>query len=209
MIKIRRRKMGRKKTERVYTPLESMSHFAKKIASFGDNIAYRYFDKDRNLLSITYKNLSRRIHSVAAGFASVGLAGKRIAIIGETSVDWICAYVASVASGGVAIPLDKELDVNELSGFLEFAEADAIVYSATFNEKFKNIATSHPTVSRMIPLAPVKGTFEDNDRILPFEELLALGETGVANGYQYPRSPTSTAWRRCSLPPAPREAANA
>lgn len=178
--------MGRKKTERVYTPLESMSHFAKKIASFGDNIAYRYFDKDRNLLSITYKNLSRRIHTVAAGFASVGLAGKRIAIIGETSVDWICAYVAAVASGGVAVPLDKELDVNELSGFLEFAEADAIVYSATFNEKFKNIAASHPTVRRMIPLAPVKGTYEDNDRILPFEDLLTLGETGVANGYQYP-----------------------
>ena len=178
--------MGRKKTERVYTPLESMSHFAKKIASFGDSIAYRYFDKDRNLLSITYKNLSRRIHTVAAGFASVGLAGKRIAIIGETSVDWICAYVAAVASGGVAVPLDKELDVNELSGFLEFAEADAIVYSATFNEKFKSIAASHPTVSRMIPLAPVKGTYENNGRILPFEELLALGETGVANGYQYP-----------------------
>ena len=107
--------MGRKKTERVYTPLESMSHFAKKIASFGNSVAYRYFDKDRNLLSITYQELSLRMQTAAAGFASIGLAGKRIAIIGETSVDWICAYVASVASGGVAIPLDKELDVNELS----------------------------------------------------------------------------------------------
>ena len=62
--------MGRKKTERKYTPLESVSHFAEKIGAFGDSIAYRYFDKDRNLLSITYGELSARIKKTAAGYAA-------------------------------------------------------------------------------------------------------------------------------------------
>ncbi|MBE6633778.1 MAG: long-chain fatty acid--CoA ligase [Ruminococcaceae bacterium] len=178
--------MPRKKTERIYTPINSMSHFATKLASFGDRTAYRYFDSEHNLLSITYKNLSARFKRQAAGYAAAGLAGKRIAVIGETSVEWICSYVAAIASGGVAIPMDKELDVEEISGFLEFAEADAIVYSALFNEKFAKLAESHPTVTTLIPIAPKKGTYENNPRILPYSKLLELGEDAIKDGYQYP-----------------------
>ena len=111
--------MGRKKTERNFIPLESMSHFAQKLAAFGDRTAFRYFDSDRNLLSITYKNLSVRFLRQAAGYAAAGLAGKRIAVIGETSVEWVSSYVAAIAAGGVAIPMDRELDVEEIYRFLE------------------------------------------------------------------------------------------
>ena len=93
--------MGRKKTERIYTPVESMSHFAKKIGSFGDKTALRYFDKERNLHTMTYRSLSARILRVAAGYTAAGLAGKRIAIIGETSPDWIASYIAAIAAGGM------------------------------------------------------------------------------------------------------------
>ena len=62
--------MGRKKTERIYTPVESMSHLAKKIGSFGDKTALRYFDKERNLHTMTYRSLSARILRVAAGYAA-------------------------------------------------------------------------------------------------------------------------------------------
>lgn len=177
--------MGRKKTERVYTPLESMSHFARKLSAFGDRTAFRYFDRDRNLLSITYRNLSVRFRRQAAGLEAAGLAGKRIAIIGETSVEWICSYVAAIAAGGVAIPLDRELDVEEISNFLAFAEADAIVYAPSFNGKLDALAQAHPTVKTLIPLDPVKGTWESNPRILPYDRLMEVGEERAA-AYQYP-----------------------
>ncbi len=181
-----RKKMGRKKTERIYTPIESISHFAKKIGSFGSKTAYRYFDKDRNLLSITYRNLSNRFLKQAAGLSAAGLAGKRIAVIGETSVDWVASYVSAIAAGGVAIPMDRELDVEEISGFLAFAEVDAIVYSSTFNDKFAVIAEAHPTIKTLIPMAPAKGSYENNPRILPLETLLEMGEEAVEAGYRYP-----------------------
>ena len=178
--------MQRKQTERVYTPIESISHFAKKIGSFGDKIAYRYFDHEHNLLSISYRNLSARFRRQAAGYAAVGLAGKRIAVIGETSVEWICSYVGAIAAGGVAIPMDRELDVEEIYNFLEFAEADAIVYSSSFCNKFEALEKGHPTVKTLIPIRPKKGTYEDNPRILPYEKLMELGEEAVEAGYQYP-----------------------
>ena len=178
--------MARKKTERVYKPIESMSHFATKLASFGDRTAFRYFDYDHNLLSITYRNLSARIKRQAAGYAAAGLAGKRIAVIGETSVEWVCSYAAAIAAGGVAIPMDKELDTEEILGFLAFAEADAIVYSRLFNEKFAGLAKEHETVSRLIPMTPVKGTYENNPRILPYADLMEMGAEAVERGYEYP-----------------------
>ena len=94
--------IARKKTERRFTPIESISQFADKLGGFGDATAYRYFDRDRNLCSLSYAELSARIRRQAAGLASAGLAGKRIAVIGETSVEWVTSYTAIIASGGVS-----------------------------------------------------------------------------------------------------------
>ena len=67
--------MGRKKTERIYTPVKSMSHFAQKLSAFGDKTALRYFDKEHNLHTMTYRSLSARFLRQAAGYAAAGLAG--------------------------------------------------------------------------------------------------------------------------------------
>ncbi len=163
-----------------------MREFAQNIGKFGDRTAYRYFDRQRNLLSLTYRNLSARFLQQAAGFSAAGLAGKRIAVIGETSVEWVCSYVAAIASGGIAIPLDRELEVSEISNFLAFAEADAIVYSHSFNEKFVNLTEGHPTLKTLIPMAPEKGTYENDPRILSYAALMDLGEDAVKAGYAYP-----------------------
>ena len=174
-----------KQTERIYNKIESLAGFATNLASFGDRVAYRYFDKERNVISMTYEELSQKILRQAAGYAKLGLAGKRIAIIGETSVEWVCSYVATVAGGGIAIPLDRELEVSEIERFLEFAEADAIVYSASFNTKFENLAKGHPTVSKLIAMDPAEDA-EANDRVIGYEKLMELGAAGVEEGYAYP-----------------------
>lgn len=178
--------MARKTTERIFTPAENMAHLARKIAKNGERTAYRYFDRQRNLLSLTYRNFSALILKEAAGLKAAGLAGKRIAVIGETSVEWVASYMAAVASGGVAIPLDRELEVSEIEGFLAFAEADAIVYSRGFNAKFDSLKAGHPTVTRLIPMEPEKGADTDNPRVLPYSALLDLGEEELKNGYDYP-----------------------
>ncbi len=177
---------NRKKTERIYTPIENMQHFVTKLASHGDRTAYRYFDRARNLHSITYRNLSAKFMQVAAGYTKAGLAGKRIAIIGETSVEWVAAYVGTIAAGGIAIPMDRELDAKQIKGFLEFAEADAIVYSHTFNEKFEGLAANHPTITVQIPIEPERGTWEDKAEVLPFARLLEYGEDAIKEGYALP-----------------------
>ena len=176
----------KQQTTRDFTPIESMKHFVQKLAKFGDRTAYRYFDRQHNLLSLTYRNLSAKFLQQAAGYTAAGLAGKRIAVIGETSVEWVSSYVAAIAAGGIAVPMDRELDVEQIKGFLEFAEVDAVVYSHTFNEKFAELAKNHPTVKVQIPMDPDKGTWEDRPYILPYAKLMDMGDDAVKAGYEMP-----------------------
>lgn len=176
--------MSRKKSERLFTPVESFATFPSKLENFGDRIAYRYFDAKRNVIDMTYAELGQKIRRQAAGLAKLGLAGKRVAVIGETSVEWVCTYISVVAAGGVAIPMDRELDVEQIEGFFAFAETDAVVYSKSFNEKFAGLCDRHPTVKVQIPISPAEGC-EKTDSVVPYETLMELGAQAEAD-YEFP-----------------------
>ena len=177
-----------KKTVRDFTPVKSMKHFCEKIELNNDKNAFLWFDSKRELHTVSYKELAQIIKKEAAAFNAIGLSGKRIAVVGETSHFWVTTYAAAIASGNVVIPLDKELKIEELEGFLEFAEADAIVYSAAFNQKFENAINNHPTVSKFITLDATDCTYADNEKLITIDELLKIGEKAVADGYSYPES---------------------
>lgn len=177
---------GGKKTVRDFTPVTSMKHFCEKIEKNGESNAFMWYDSQRELHTVSYSELASIIKKESAGFTKLGLHGKRIAVVGETSHLWVTTYAAAIASGNVVIPLDKELKIEELEGFLEFAEADAIVYSAAFNQKFENAVQNHPTVSKFIPMDISDCSYADNDKVVALDELIKLGEAEVENGYAYP-----------------------
>ena len=95
--------MARKKTERIFTPIDSMSQFARKLAEFGEKTAFRWLDKEKKIQSMSYAALSEQILTEAAGLEAVGLAGKRVAVIGETSVAWVTTYISVIAAGGYLV----------------------------------------------------------------------------------------------------------
>ncbi len=175
-----------KKTVRNFTPVASIKHFSEKIADNGYKIAFMWFDEARELHEMTYLELSDTIKNAAAAFCSMGWRERRIAIIGEPSPQWVVTYAAAIASGNVAIPLDKELELKEIEGFLSFAEADALVYSGGFNKTFEKTVKSHPTVSLYIPLSLEDCPYAGRDNVLSFDELLARGARHIAGGFTLP-----------------------
>ena len=177
---------GGKKTIRDFTPVTSMKHFCEKIEINNEKNAFMWYDNQRELHSVSYSELALTIKKEAAAFSKIGFSGKRIAIIGETSYLWVSTYAAAIASGNVVIPLDKELKIEELEGFLEFAEADALVYSASFNQKFESTVQNHPTVSKFIPMDVSDCSYADNEKVISLDEFMKLGEEEIENGYTFP-----------------------
>ncbi|MBR7182113.1 MAG: AMP-binding protein [Clostridia bacterium] len=138
-----------------------------------DKTAY-ILPKGKELINLSYKDFYTMTLRLAKGITAVGLAGKRVAVIGETSPEWVATYLAVVVTGGVIVPMDKELAIGEIEGFLASVEAEAIVYSAHFNGKFDAAMAEHPSLRLFVPMAPAEGT--EGEKILPLTALLEKGD---------------------------------
>lgn len=175
----------KKKTERQFKVVNSMSMLCDVLREHGSKNAFMWFDRSRNLHNMSYRELYDSILFESAGLASLGFSDKRVAIVGETSPEWVASYISAVASGNIAIPLDRELDFNELLGFLEFAEADAVIYSGAFNAKFAPVIGTLPTVKYFIPMSPEGET--ENPAVMSLSSLKEKGKAAFDN-YTFPRT---------------------
>ena len=176
------------KTARRYERVSHVLDLLRVIDKHGDKVGFSYFvnvNGKRELVDMTYAEFGALVRTVAAGLTQKGYAKKRIALIGETSVQWLATYLAVLATGGVAIPMDKELEIPVIEGFLESVDADGIFYSASFNGKFANAMENHKSLTLFLALAPNEQELA-RDGVLPFEKLTEAGAASVANGFEYP-----------------------
>ena len=142
------------KTERKYERVADAYELCRVLAKHGNKIAFSYYDKGRVVRDLSYGRFYNRIVRTAAGLTKRGLAGKKIALIGDTSVAWLASYLAVLVTGGVAIPVDKELEIDSIIGLLESVDADAIIYSGRFNGKFAGQLSENSSIKTFIPIDP-------------------------------------------------------
>ena len=171
---------NRKPLTRPSPKVNNVNDLLSYIASHGDKIVYKYFEGNK-LKEMSYIEFHDLACNIAAAFTKLGLVGKRAAVIGDTSPQWLATYVGALAAGTVIVPMDKELATPEIEKFLSIVEAEAIVYSKGFNEKFAPLAESHPTVKHLIPVTPDEKF--TNDKTLAFADMVAMGKTEIENGF--------------------------
>ncbi len=94
--------------------------------------------KCEEYVPITYPQLKKEVDALGTALLNMNLSKGKIAIIGENRYDWIVAYLAVVNGVGTVIPLDKELPKEDLLNLIDRAEIDAIIYSNSYGEIFKD-----------------------------------------------------------------------
>lgn len=100
-----------------------------------------------------FRSLTRRI---GAALLTHGLLnGKKIALIGEASVEWIASYFASVIGGNVIVPIDKELPDDEIANIINDSGAEAVIYSESFFPVMQNICENTLNVTHFIGMDAV------------------------------------------------------
>ena len=88
--------------------------------------------KNKKIVSYTYEQLRNDVYALGTKLIDMGLKDKHIAIVGENSYSWIVSYLAIITGVGVAVPLDKELDSEQISKLLEKGDASAVLFSKGF-----------------------------------------------------------------------------
>lgn len=112
---------------------------AKQYAS---NIAFilkHKKDKEITYENITYKKLLEDINAFGTKLYEMGFKNKRIAIVGRNRYEWVIAHLANLLGGIVSVPLDKELQVDELESCLERSKADVVVFDEKYVENIEEI----------------------------------------------------------------------
>ena len=175
------RTIVRPKTERRYERVLDVYDLCRIIEKHGDRTAFTYYDKSKKLYSISYKRFYNRVIRTAAGLTAQGLAGKKIAIIGETSTAWLASYLATLLIGGVAIPMDKELDICAIVGLLESVDTDAIIYSDHFNGRLVGAFSKDSTVKKFFPIDPDEAELS-HECVTAYRDMRAQGKVLVDSG---------------------------
>ena len=105
-------------------------------------VAYRYrknpHDKEATL--VNYETLRDHVRALGTEFIARGIAGKKIALIGKHTYPWIQTYYASLATGSVLVPLDRDWTKEDLCETVKTGECDYIICDADILAKAQYIA---------------------------------------------------------------------
>ena len=122
------------------TDLKDMLNKTGKL--YGDRPGYKIKIGEGEYKTYTHKEIRDMINYLGTALISLGLKGKRIAVIGENRYEWELAYLSVVCGTGIVVPLDKSLPENELEELIERSEVEAIFYSKKYQETIEKIKYS-------------------------------------------------------------------
>ena len=147
---------------------------------YKENIAFvtkiKKEDKSIEYINHTYQDFLDDINSFGTGLYDLKLKGKRIAICGRNRYEWAVAHISNLFGNIVSVPIDKELQVNELEDSLIRSEVDAIVFDEKYIENIKNIILNGKTkIKNFICMGNIEG-------FVSFEDILQKGKKLIQDG---------------------------
>ena len=126
--------------------------------------------------NITYKQLLEDINKLGTAVYSLGFKGKRIAVIGRNSYEWAIAHLSNLLGGNVSVPLDKDLQYDELENSLIRSKADMIFFDKKYEEKISQIKEKNNTNLKEYVC------FEEAEGFKNISELLKIGNEKINSG---------------------------
>lgn len=144
------------------------------------------FNKGDEVVEISYNEFLDYVNKITFAFINMGVKDKKVVVIGETSVEWIASYIATVTAGGVIVPLDPYLLEDEIIKFVNHSEASFVVCSPAFEKLFRDREKDIPAVSNIIIADKMNFTLTSDKQYLSekftdFNNILALGEYLIKN----------------------------
>lgn len=149
------------------------------VEKYSSNIAFVIKHTENKKIeyeNITYKQLLEDINKLGTAVYSLGFKEKRIAVIGRNSYGWAISHLSNLLGGSVSVPLDKDLQYDELESSLIRSKADMIFFDKKYEEKISQIKENNNTNLKEYVC------FEEAEGFKNISDLLKLGDSDIANG---------------------------
>ena len=169
--------MKKEKIVQEFKDIKELIYNSAKI--YANNIAFivkHQEGKNKAYENITYKMLLEQINALGTKLYDMGLKNTRIAILGRNRYEWALGHLTSLLGGIVSIPLDKDLQIDELESSLMRSKADAIYFDEKYIEKIEEIKNRNNTnVKEYICMSKLAGYKDINTLKEEGQKLLEEG----------------------------------
>ncbi|HCC03842.1 MAG TPA: AMP-dependent synthetase [Clostridiales bacterium] len=150
------------------------------VSLYGDNIAYvtkvKKDKADVQYINHTYNDLLNDIYCFGTGLYKLGLKNSRVAVCGRNSYKWVVSHLSNLMGGIVSVPIDKELQLNELEESLIRSNVEALVFDEKYKDNILKIKENGKTnIKFFICMSKLDG-------FICYDELLEEGKKGLENG---------------------------
>ena len=121
---------------------------------------------------ISYNQVKADVDALGTALMDMGMAGTKIAVVGENRYEWVVADLAVCCGVGVVVPLDKELPIAEIRNLCERAEVSAVIYSGKLEKQLLEALSGLSFVRYKISMDAESG----DDMRLSMKELISRGK---------------------------------
>ncbi len=174
--------MSKKADIKAFSTLGEMLTMAKNEA--GDRIAFRYKNRDDEVVNITYNSFYNKVENLGAALTKMGYGSSHIACVGENSYDYIVVFLSVLKSAGVFAPVDKDLPEGEMSYVLDNSDSKIVFCSSAYEEKLRSMRAKLTKVDKFV----VFGRSVDDGDFLSFDKLVDMGRKLSRTDYDALRS---------------------
>ena len=154
---------------------------------FGDRTAFKELDRSDEVRSYSFSQLRDDVAALGTALLARGVAGRHVALVGESCYSYVVSYLAVVNAGAVIVPLDRELTVDELVHLVKKSDADLLLYGDSLADDVPAIRDACPRLTGAVAIDLYSAdTDEPDDPGVPDllrtgRELLAQGDTSFAS----------------------------
>ena len=134
---------------------EYLKYITKKS---GDKVAFKFMQNKQDIEK-TYKKFSTEINYLAEGILENGFKDKKIGILGENSYDWILTYFGIVCAGNIVVPIDKDLQIDEVKNIISEANVELLFLSKSYDDYEELLKKDFPDL-KIIMLSELNNVME-------------------------------------------------
>ncbi len=138
--------------------------------------------KDVSYENVNYKRLLEDINKFGTALYNLNLKGKRVAVIGRNRYEWVVSHLSNLLGGIVSVPLDKDLQYDELESSLIRSKADAIIFDEKLKDEIAEIKkVGNTNLTEYICMSELSGYRSFNELMKKGEELIEENKIDFIN----------------------------
>ncbi|MDD5823378.1 MAG: AMP-binding protein [Firmicutes bacterium] len=153
---------------------------------YPDRVAYMYKTSHKDAFKeLTFGDFKEMMDAMGTAMIHMGLKGAKIAVLGENSYRFALSYFTTVCGVGTIVPIDKNLQPEEIKHLLERADVELVFTDSKSLGKLRPMLDEVETL-RYISVMQETAFHDDDERIVSQDDIIDKGRELLMNDdYSY------------------------